>query len=56
MKAELRFLTGEASSAVIQIKIGKMIVFADFYKNIPSKEHLNDLLKKYKRIYEEYLK
>ena len=56
MKTEIIFLTGKSPSAVIQIKIGRIIVFADFYKEIPSKEHLNGLLEKYKKIYEEYLK
>ena len=56
MKTQLNFLTGNKTTAIIQIKIGKDIIFADFFKEIPSKDQLNNLLEKYKKIYEEYFK
>ena len=56
MKSKLIFLTGNKTTAIIQIKIGKDIIFADFFKEVPSKEQLTALLEKYKKIYEEYFK
>ena len=56
MKNELIFLTGNKTTAIIQIKIGKDVIFADFFKKIPSKDELKNLLEKYKKIYEEYFK